>query len=82
MQAEAALMETLSLLADSKAALVGKENTLEASLNELERLRNILAAFADELAGSRAANNAKRYITPLDVFSHTNLRAAVHHSVH
>ena len=60
LQAEAACMKLLSLLAYSKAALLGKEGTLEASLNELERLRNTLIVLTNELAGSRAANDAKR----------------------
>ena len=67
-------MKALSLLANSKAALLGKESTLEASLNELERLRNTLVASTNDLAGSRATNSAKRCIIQLDVFFHISLR--------
>ena len=58
-----------SLLASSSAAILRKERTLEASLNELERLRNTLVASTKELAGSRAASDATRWVRMLLILS-------------
>ena len=60
LQAETELVGTVCLSAKTKGARVSKEQEIEASLNELERLKNSSIASTRELAGSRAANAATR----------------------
>ena len=49
-------------LADAKAQGKGAEHQLDATLDELERLKNALAAATNDLAASQAANHHARSV--------------------
>ena len=53
-------------LANAKAQGKGAERQLEATLDELERLKNTLAAATNDLAASEAANHHARSVLPAD----------------